>query len=390
MIDKSLILIRIKRTDKYKIIKKLTNNEMFYYDLIDEKKSILIKINHKDLKQIKYFFGKKNVKIIKFFGFEGIINFFKRHYIFLLCVLWGYILLIILSNTIFEIEIISNDNNMIKIIMNELECNGIKKYKFKKSYKELNKIKNNILNENKDILEWIEIESFGTKYIVNFTPRIIPEEKNPDFKLQNITAKKDAIIMHIEADCGEIIKEVNDFVKKGDIIISGNIMRNEETLVSQVKASGKVYGEVWYTVNTTVPYKFIEYSPTGEIVNHIYINILGKKMTLTGRYETKYALIEKKVLVDKPYLFFKIINEKKEIYEYKEYILSNDEALKEAINRSIKSIEVKLNSEEYIIDKKVLKIDEYSSKINIEVFFKVYENITDTSVLEEIKEEKKE
>ncbi len=387
MINKSTVLIRIKNSDKLNVVRKLLNREILYYEFKEDKNSFLIKVNYSDFSKIRIIFGKKNVKVVRYFGKLGIIKFIKKHYIILICLLWGYILLTLLSNTIFEIEIVSNDNKMIKILLRELEYNGIEKYRFKKSYSELNKIKNNILNENKDILEWIEIESHGTKYIVNFTPRIIPEDNTEDMKPQNIVAKKDAVIKHIESDKGEIVKEINEYVKKGDVIISGNIMRNEETLVSQVKASGKVFGEVWYTVNTTVPYKFTEYSPSGEIINHVYIDIFGKKMTLIGKYNSKYSHIEKEVLIDKPYLFFKVIKEKKEIYEYKEYTLNKEEALKEAINRSVKSVEVKLNNNEYILDKKVLKIEEYSSKINIEVFFKVYENITDTSLLEEIKKE---
>ncbi len=387
MKSKSKVLIRIKKIDKYYLIRMLSDNNIFYSDFLFEKNSALFKTEYINFNILRSSFGNKNVKIKKYYGEKGLINFFKKHYIFLICCLWGYLMLFMLSNTIFNIEVITTDTEMAKLILKELDYNGIKKYRFKKSYQELYEIKNNILNNNKDKLEWIEIETFGTKYIVNFTPRIIPDESDKNEVPQNIVSKRDAIIMHIEADKGEVVREVNEYVRKGDVIISGNIMRNEETLVAQVKASGKAYGEVWYTVNVTVPYTYVEYKPTGEIINHYYIDIFGNKMTLLGKYDTKYVIIEKSIIIDKPYLFFKIIKEKKYIYEYKEFKVTKDEALKEAVNRSIKSIEVKLDKEEYIIDKKVLKIEEYSSKISIEVFFKVYENITDTSVLERINEE---
>ena len=41
---------------------------------------------------------------------------------------------------------------LIKLVTKELEDNGIKKYKFVKKYQEIEKIKNKILEENKDTL----------------------------------------------------------------------------------------------------------------------------------------------------------------------------------------------------------------------------------------------
>ena len=55
-----------------------------------------------------------------------------------------------------------------------------------------------------------------------------------------------------DAEIGEVVREINDYVKPGDIIISGEIK-----LYDQVKdvtsAKGKVYGEVWYQTKVTYP-----------------------------------------------------------------------------------------------------------------------------------------
>ena len=68
---------------------------------------------------------------------------------------------------------------------------------------------------------------------------------------------KDAIIKKIVASNGEIISNVNSYVKKGDIIVSGEIKHNEE-IKKLVKAKAKVYGEVWYKVNITIPLTYYE------------------------------------------------------------------------------------------------------------------------------------
>ena len=198
-------------------------------------------------------------------------------------------------------------------------------------------------------------------------------------------ASKDALIKHITSNRGVVIKDINDYVKKGEIIISGDLYKGE-TFIKSLQASGEVYGEVWYTVKTTIPYNYIEYVRTGKVINHYYIEFLGNKMTIAGKYNTNMSMNNTVVLVDKPYLGLKIYKETKELYDYKEFKIDKDEAYKEAIKRSDKSIQNKLKDKEYIISKKVLNISPMSSKIEIEVFYKVYENITDTSIIEEKKE----
>lgn len=356
--------------DYYKVISFLIRNNIYYESLNLKDNKVYLKTHEENIKKLSLFF---KIKVIKYYGSKGIISFFKKHYIFLISLLIGYTAILALSNTIFSVEVISSNSNLREIVLSNLNESGIKKYKFVKSKKEIDKIKEKILKENETTLEWIEIERTGTKYTVNLTERVITI-RNEDTRKTDIVASKDGMIKYILVNKGTKVKEVNELVKKGETIISGSITK-DENLVDTVNSSGRVYAEVWYTVNTTVPYKHIVYEKTGEVINHIYLDIFGKKFTLMGKYETNMSMNEEELLVEKPYLFFKVINEKKELYTYKEVNLTEEEAFVEAINRSDKVIMDKLSLDEYIIDKKVLKKNAYSSKIDIEVFYRVYENI---------------
>ena len=364
-----LVLIYIKE-EYYKVVSFLVRNNIYYEDLYLKDNKVYLKTNEENIEKLSLFFS---VKVLKYYGLKGTLNFLKKHYIFLISLIIGYIAVLVLSNTIFEVEVISSNSNLRETVLDNLSENGIKKYKFVKSKKEIDKIKEKILKENETTLEWIEIERVGTKYTVNLTERVITV-RNEDERKTDIVASKDGMIKYILVNKGSKVKEVNELVKKGETIISGSIMK-DETLVDTVNASGRVYAEVWYKVNTTVPYKHIVYEKTGEVINHVYLEIFGKKFTLMGKYETNMSMNEEELLVEKPYLFFKIVNEKKELYTYKEVNLTEEEALEEALNRSDKVILDKLSLDEYIIDKKVLKKNAYSSKIDIEVFYRVYENI---------------
>ena len=57
--------------------------------------------------------------------------------------------------------------------------------------------------------------------------------------------------------------------------------------------------------------------------------------------------------------------------------LSEKETYNEAIKRADKIINDKLDTDEHIIERKVLKNNSYSSKIVLELFYRVYEDITE-------------
>ncbi len=367
----NLILIKISDYSYNDIIRFLLKRNIFYKDLTFNGNVLTLIVKFNDFKKIKREI--ENVKIVKYLGVNGFLSWLKRHSVILLSFILSYGVLLALSNVIFDIEIVTSNQELKRVISLYLEDYNIKKYKFMKSNKELEKLKEEILSENKNTLEWIEFERVGTKYTINLTERIV-NEKNGDAVPSDIVASKDATILYMVTKSGTRIKDLNEVVKKGEVLISGNIMK-DENLVNQVEADGEVFGETWYTVTTTVPFSHVEYEKTGTTINHIYINIFGKKLTLMGKYETNESMNTTTVLLDKPYLFFNVMKEQKELYKYVTHNLNEDEAYEEALKRSDKGIENSLDVGEYIIDKKVLKKNVYSSKIEVEVFYKVYESI---------------
>lgn len=381
---KNQVIIRINNYTKLEVIKKLVKNNIYYQSLRTNEKSIFVLINLKYLNKLKKVFGKKNITIVRFFGIYKYKLLLKKHYITLLSVLFSLLVIFTLSNIIFEIKIETQNDELKKLLYKELEENGIEKYKFKKNYSELTKIKEKIINNNKDKIEWIEIEESGTKYTVKLTERKLNKNKEKE-KPRSLVANKDGVIKKITASKGVLLKEVNDYVKKGEVIITGNIIKGEDEVKGKVKADGKVYAEVWYIVNTTVPYYHREYVATENKFNHYYIEFLGKKMTLINYYNLdNYVKSEKKEL-KKLYLPFTFVKETITEYKYKNYKLDRNEAYKKAVKKSEEKIKERLKKDEYIISKKVLKKDYFSSKIVVEMFFKVYEDITSYKIVEEIK-----
>ncbi|MBR2137682.1 MAG: sporulation protein YqfD [Bacilli bacterium] len=323
-------------------------------------------------------------EVIKYYGVNGFVLLLKKNKFFIISFFFSMFLLVILTNTIFEVRI-NLESEYKDYIYSELQKVNLSKYKRVKSETEINEIKESILNKNNDLIQWIEITRKGCTYIIDVTLKVINEEEILEDEPCNIVASKDGVIRKIISNKGSKVKEINDYVKKGDVLISGLIYKGDD-ISNIVHASGRVYAETWYTVNISVPYDYVEYMETGNYFNRYYISLFDKEFTISGKYEYKDGFRESYLIFEKPYLFFKLYKEINKEYKYISHKLSEREAYEIALKRSEEKIVNTLSSDEYVISKKVLKKEVKSSKIVLEVFFKVYEEIGETSNIENLGE----
>ncbi len=363
-------LVKIKVYSDKGFLKYLVYNKIYYKGIVTNNDSYIIITNYSNyFKIIKRY----KCEIIKYYGKLFVINFILINKYMIISFVIGLILLYNLCNTIFRIDI-NVDKTKEEYMSNILSEYGISKYKKKKSFEELQVIKESILNVYNDSISWIEIEECGVIYEVNVNFKVNDLESVNYKSGSNIISSKNGVIKYINSTSGVKLKEVNDYVKKGEILISGEV-KYKDNVIERIKSSGNVYAEVWYIVRISVPFEYIEYKETNKYVNHIYINLFGKDFTIMGKYDSNMTIGKKKLIIDKPYLPFKIYKERKTIYEYNQVNISEKEAYDEAIKRSEKIIQLKLDRQEHIISKNVLKKEVFSSKIELEIFFKVYENI---------------
>ena len=381
---KSKIKINIRGKNINRFIMRLHNNKIEILKCIQKnKEEIDIIIYEKDYEKLKKIKTIYNIEKINTYGIIKIKKQLNINKYLIISMILGLIIIKTLTSMIFKIEIIYNDQETINFIRNELKQYGIKEKKFKKTYKEIQTIKENIINKHRDKIEWLEIETLGTKYIVRLEMRKL-EEKKEEKQNRNIIAKKDAIIKKIKAEHGQIIKEINSYVKKGDIVISGNILDNE-IIKDTIPAEGVVFGEVWYETKVTYPFAYKE---TKELNNQqeIYvIKILNKEIELTkNKYKTKK--IEEKNILSNNLLPIKLVKQKQIETEEIEEILTTDEAIQKAIEKAINQMKTTLKEKEYIINYKILNTNIKESELELNIFFSIYENITDYETIENIEE----
>ena len=379
-------------TNKYKLLIVGKNPKRFLDNLISLKislydvkltdKELTIVVDLDDYDKILKLKTSYKIKIIDYYGLVKYENILKKYNVFFICLIIGLVLIKVLSSIIFDIDIEHPKSEIRELVLADLEEFGISKYHFKVSYDKKEKIINKILHKETDRLEWLEIDSIGTKYVVKVEERIKNDPKI-DNTFQHIVAKKDAMILQIQASSGEIKVSKNDYVKKGDILISGFITKDEE-IKKKVKAVGTVYGEVWYQAEITLPkvYKEIKYTKNSK--KRFQVKFLSHDFLLFDfkpykTYESSnITLLENRLL---PMSFnYSKVKETKEIT--KRYTGTKGE--KEALKLAEKNLKKKLSVNDSIISKKVLKKTEKDSKIIVDIFFKVKEDITDTVNIDNI------
>lgn len=367
--------IKITGKDPKYFLRHLIVKKIKLYNIIEDHDGISLTVDEVDYAKILKMKTSYNIKIINRFGVAKL-RYLLLKYKYILSFLFLTLgLMIILSHFIFFIDVIHSKEEIRELVETDLKEFGISKYRFRVSYAKKEEIRNKILEKEKDKIEWLEIDRIGTRYIVNVEERLIKDNK-VDNEVRDIVAKKDAMILNIEAETGEIVRKKYEYVRKGDTIVSGTI-KNKENEVSKVKAEGKVYGEVWYSVTVELPKKYYEEKKTGKTSKALTLRIANKKISVPFSKDNKSYISEDSPILENNLIPIKLVLETKHEIEIidKEYNMDNSSS--EAIKLATKKLEDRLDEQSMILSKKVLKKTLKNSKIIVEIFFKVRENITD-------------
>lgn len=377
--------IEIKGKNPKKFLMELIKQKICIETVKYKQKSIYLKVSYNEYQKIKKIKTIYEINIIKTCGKQRVINIIKKYKTQIISFILSIVLCIILSKLILVINIDTENKQIKQIIKDTLTENDITLYSKQKSYKELNKISKKIKQNNINKIEWVELSRKGTILNIKVIERVV-NDNTKDNNYKDIVASKNGYIKKIYSRKGQLLKNIDDYVKKGDIIISGNIYRNEE-VIEKVKAEGRVYAEVWYIIklNENLTHQKLEKEKEG--TKRLILKTNNKEITLFK--------INKKVKLEKEKQLFKgitcniLIKEQQKEKQIKEKYNTNT-LTNILLKKAEKSLKKTLQQDEYIIKQKTLKKYTKNDKMYIEVFFKTYENIAQETELHQINSTEKE
>lgn len=369
------VLVRIVGKNVNNYIKWLFKSKIDIIDLkVIKYNELRMLINYKDYDKLSKYSMTYKIEIIKKYGPIGLHDVIRSNIVNVGCLFLSICFLYLLSHIIFSVDIVYNNESIVNKISEELAKYDIKRFNFKKDYAYLTDVKEKILNNNKDNIEWLEIEESGTKYIVRLVERK-QKAKSEEYQYQSIVASKDATILSIDAYSGEKTKQLNEYVKKDDIIISGIMTKPDDTKI-YVKAQGKVLAETWYKATVEYPLYYQEERVTGKSKNVITIYFLDYELPIFPYKKYKQFRKSSHILFENNIVPIKIMKEK----QYEVTIIETIYTTEEAIQKAITETKTKLqNQNNRIIEiKKVDLIEKetLNSKIKVEMFISTIEDIT--------------
>ena len=361
-----------------KFINICTNKNISLWNLKRENSIILhASIQVSDFKSLKKICKdtKCKIKIEKKKGFPFVIKKYKKRKFFIGLLIAIILIIIGLSNFVWNIQIEGNVNISNQDILNLAEAEGLAIGKYKRDINTKDVI-NKIRLERNDIA-WVGIEIKGTNAII----KIVEADEKPEIVNEedycNIVADKDAIIRKVSAQNGTPLVKEGDVVKKGDIIIEG-IFRGKYTGDRYAHAQGEVEAEVWYTSTQRVELQEAKKHETGEQetkysvkLNNFQIN-LHKSVPNFEKYDT-IETDKKLKLFSNFYLPIELVE-----YTYKEYeeivvIHSIEEAKQIGIYRAKQELAENIKDKE-ILDTQINTKSE-NGAIIVEFTYQVKENI---------------
>ena len=348
----------------------------------ETKDYLILEIEEEYFQKIKKLAPTYEITIVKRTGKAYLIHLYKTKKIFLYSTIFAFLVIILLTNIIFSVRVVETDKEIKDMILTDLRENGITRFRFKVSYKRKEAIREKILEKEKDYLEWLEIEEIGTMYQVKVIRRI-NNPKEEELKPRSIVAKKKGRITRIEADYGEVTTKKNDVVDKGDTLISG-LIKNKEEIKTKVAARGKVYAEVWYQVNLNLPTIYQEEIKTGNKKNTLEIIFLDKNIFISELFKYNNSISKETVLYNNPLIPFRISFTKKEEIKLKQVAYQEDKTLKKIKKLAVDKLKQRIGNDIKILAINVLKKKASADKIEVELFFKVEEDITSYESLENI------
>lgn len=374
-----VVTVKVTGRGLERFINQLSREEIRVWDVKKHgTDSLTLKLSLEDAKKIRHIVRESGCKV-QFLSRTGCPFLLKRLFKnsgFLAGAILFTCILFLLSNMVWGIEIKGADPETEYKIKKELDTIGVKPGKFQFLIPDPEGIQRSISSSLKE-LTWVGVELKGTTYHLQVVEKSIPEEPE---KLgpQNLIATKKAVIVDMFVEEGQPKVEINDHVKPGQLLVSGEIGKEGET--TSVSAKGEIFGETWYLSKVELPLESKSEVLNGNEKRKHFLQISDFPLPIWGFGNHEFAQY-KKESEEKQFQFLKWKLPLKYIEEtYRESesltkVYEEEEAIHVGIELARKNLMNELPNDAKIKEEKVLRQTVQNGTVYLSIHFQVIENI---------------
>ena len=153
------------------------------------------------------------------------------------------------------------------------------------------RIENKIMIDSEKI-SWMSINIIGTVAEVQIREHKEPQKSNVAKKPSNMIATSSGIIEEVRIWRGNAVVKAGDYVKKGDLLISG-LYDSTQKGFRYTRASGEVYARTVREIFIDIPYEYEEKCFTGDEYCNKYLNFFDYSINISKKCGKEGALYDK-------------------------------------------------------------------------------------------------
>ncbi|WP_017728390.1 sporulation protein YqfD [Halalkalibacterium ligniniphilum] len=286
-------------------------------------------------------------------------------------------LILILSNIVWKIEINGASPEVEHELRQVVSEMGVKRGAFHFSLPSVEEIQRDVTERIRDAT-WVGVRQNGTTYQFEVVQQLLPEEAE-QVSPRHLVAKRKAIIHDVFVEHGQALVKPNDYVQKGDMLVSGFIGREGKTEL--VPAVATVLGEIWYLSDVTIPLKSTFSTLTGNSVVTHKLSFFGFDVPVWGLGKHDFVDFRELEETKDIHLFrwtLPIQYKNKKIAEAstfeREY--SKEQAKEKAMEVAKNELLKRIPEDAVVRGEKVLHQSVENGKVKLKIHYQVIEDIT--------------
>ncbi|MBM6840852.1 sporulation protein YqfD [[Clostridium] spiroforme] len=172
------------------------------------------------------------------------------------------------------------------------------------SYHEINELYDQIKNKFADKIDYLNIYQNGGIVHVRYTNAVINHTKELSFK--DYIAKKDGVICQIDVKKGNVVVKLNQFVKKGELLISHQLEDTSQE-IKIIPTEGNIYAYTYQRYQASMK---LTKMTKAECFDYLLFEIRSKlpsNIKIDKEKVVSYDIIDNKLVLEMQYVFIENI-----------------------------------------------------------------------------------
>ena len=281
------VSLSAERARAHEIMNLCMERGYVYRDLRFEGDRIYFNCSLGTAKKLSDVCGARGIEIVRLRerGVPSLLGRYRRRYGFFAGLALFAAIFFLSGTVIWGIKIDGNARLSEREVLTELRRCGLS-VGSRKSGLDVSAIENRVLIES-DEISWISVNIIGTVAEVEIR-EIEVEEEREQYLASNIVAARDGQIELFEDVRGNIVLNIGDYVRKGELIVSG-LYDSQTQGIRYTDAKGRVLARTERDISVSIPLKYEKKRYTGRVFTEKYLIFFEKEIKIYTNAGNLYA-----------------------------------------------------------------------------------------------------